>query len=200
MDTLAALLAGFVIIPAAYGAGVDVQKGPALIFDVMAGIFANLRYGRLIGSMFFIALVITVLSSFFCIFEITVRTLEIRLKMGRKKAILISAVVIGMSNVLISLGFDPLKNVKLPWLSFSGIEWYGLYDWLDCFTGYLLLPLGCLLTSFFVWKIWGWDEYERELTHNGRDGRLTIRNKAVIVFLVPTFMIIVLMNVFGLIQ
>lgn len=200
LDTLAALLAGFVIIPAAYGAGVDVQKGPALIFDVMAGIFANLRYGRLIGSMFFIALVITVLSSFFCIFEITVRTLEIRLKMGRKKAILISAVVIGLSNVLISLGFGPLKNVKLPWLSFSGIEWYGLYDWLDCFTGYLLLPLGCLLTSFFVWKIWGWDEYERELTHNGRDGRLTIWNKAVIVFLVPTFMIIVLMNVFGLIQ
>ena len=34
-DTLAAVLAGFVIIPSAFAAGVDVQKGPALIFLVM---------------------------------------------------------------------------------------------------------------------------------------------------------------------
>lgn len=31
--------AGFVIIPCLLGAGIDVQKGPALVFEVMSGIF-----------------------------------------------------------------------------------------------------------------------------------------------------------------
>lgn len=200
MDTVAAALAGFVIIPAAFGAGVDVQKGPALIFDVMAGIFKNLPGGRFIGALFFIALIFAVFSSLFSFIEISVRTFEIKMKMGRKKAIVIAAIVIGLGNILVSLGFGPLKEVTLPWPSFGGIEQYGFYDWFDCFTGYLLLPLGCLLTCFFVWRKWGWKDYEKELTADGRDGKLTGWNRFLIVFLVPVFMLIVLLNVFGFIK
>ena len=200
MDTVAAILAGFVIIPAAFGAGVDVQKGPALIFDVMAGIFKNLPGGRFIGSLFFIALIFAVFSSLFSFIEIQVRTFEIKMKMGRKKAIIITTIIIGLGNILVSLGFGPLKNVTLPWPNFGGIEQYGFYDWFDCFTGYLLLPLGCLLTCFFVWRKWGWKGYEKELTADCRDGKLTGYNKFLIVFLVPVFMLIVLLNVFGFIK
>lgn len=200
MDTLAAVLAGFVIIPAAFGAGVDVQKGPALIFDVMAGIFKNLPGGRFIGSLFFIALIFAVFSSLFSFIEIQVRTFEIKMKLERKKAIIVTAIIIGLGNILVSLGFGPLKDVTIPWPSFGGVEQYGFYDWFDCFTGYLLLPLGCLLTCFFVWKVWGWRGYEKELTVDGRDGKLTGWNKFLTVFLVPLFMIIVLLNVFGFIK
>ena len=200
MDTVAAILAGFVIIPAAFGAGVDVQKGPALIFDVMAGIFKSLPGGRFIGSIFFIALIFAVFSSLFSFIEIQVRTFEIKMKMGRKKAIIITTIIIGFGNILVSLGFGPLKNITLPWPYFGGVEQYGFYDWFDCFTGYLLLPLGCLLTCFFVWKRWGWTGYEKELTADGRDGKLTWYNKFLIVFLVPIFMLIVLLNVFGFIK
>ena len=200
MDTVAAILAGFVIIPAAFGAGVDVQKGPALIFDVMAGIFRNLPGGRLIGSLFFIALIFAVFSSLFSFLEIQVRTFETKLKLGRKKAIIVTAIIIGIGNILVSLGFGPLSDVKIPWPSFGGMEYYGFYDWFDCFTGYLLLPLGCLLTCFFVWRVWGWKDYEKELTVYNRDGKLTGWNKFLIVFLVPVFMLIVLLNVFGFIQ
>ena len=200
MDTLAAILAGFVIIPAAFGAGVEVEKGPALIFDVMAGIFKKLPGGRLMGSLFFIALISAVLSSLFSFIEISVRTFEIKMNMGRKRAIIAAALIIGIGNIFVSLGFGPLKNVALPWPSFGGIEYYGFYDWFDCFTAYLLLPLGCLLTCFFIWKIWGWKDYEKELTVNGRDGKLHRWNKFLIVFLVPMFMIIVLLNVFGFIK
>ena len=200
MDTVAAILAGFVIIPAAFGAGVDVQKGPALIFDVMAGIFRNLPGGRFIGSLFFIALIFAVFSSLFSFLEIQVRTFESKVNLGRKKAIIVTAIVIGLGNILVSLGFGPLSGVKIPWPNFGGMEYYGFYDWFDCFTGYLLLPLGCLLTCFFVWKVWGWEEYEKELTVDGRDGKLTTWNKFLIVFLVPLFMLIVLLNVFGFIK
>lgn len=200
MDTLAAILAGFVIIPAAFGAGVDVQKGPALLFDVMAGIFRNLPGGRLIGSLFFVALLFAVFSSLFSFIEISVRTFEIKCKLGRKKAVIASTAVIGAGNILVSLGFGPLSNVKLPWPYVTGIEYYGFYDWFDCFTAYVLLPLGCLCTCIFVGKVWGWQGYENELTANGRDGKLTKYKKLLTTIVVPVLMIVVLLNVFGVIQ
>lgn len=200
MDTAIAILAGFVIIPSAFGAGIDVQKGPALIFDVMSNLFSKLPGGRLIGSFFFVALLFAVLSSLFTFIEISIRTFEIKMGMGRKKAVIIAAIIIGIGNIFVSLGFGPLSNFKLPWPYAGGIEMYGLYDWFDCFSGYLLLPLGCLLVCIFTAKVWGWKGYEKELTADGRDGRLTVLDKLCTCVIVPVFMIIVLLNVFGVIK
>ena len=41
-DTMAAILAGFVVIPTAFAGGMEVSKGPALLFDVMAGIYGKM--------------------------------------------------------------------------------------------------------------------------------------------------------------
>ncbi len=199
-DTFVAILAGFVIIPSAFGAGIDVQKGPSLIFDVMANIFGNLPGGRLIGSLFFVALIFAVISSLFTFIEITVRTLEIKMNLGRKKATVTTAVIIGVLNILVSLGFGPMSDFKLPWPYVGQIDHYGLYDWFDCFSGYVLLPLGCLLVCIFVVKVWKWGPYEKELTADGRDGKLTAWDKVSAVVIVPLCMVIVLLNVFGVIK
>lgn len=197
MDTLAAIIAGFVVIPTAFGAGMDVTKGPALLFDVMAEIYGSLPGGRILGSLFFIGVMFAVFSSLFTFFEISVKTFEEKLKMGRKNGVIAVSVIIFIGNILVSLGFGPLEGFKLPWPSLGGVEMYGLYDWLDCFTGYLLLPVGCLLTCIFVWKVWGFDGYEKELFHDGRDGKLTAFSKVLTVAVIPLFMVIVLLNVFG---
>lgn len=197
MDTLAAVLAGFVVIPTAFGAGMEVTKGPALLFDVMAGIYGALPGGRLIGAAFFIGVLFAVFSSLFTFFEISIKTFEIKLKMGRKKAVVIFSIIIFIGNIFVSLGFGPLSNFKLPWPSFTGMEMYGLYDWLDCFSGYVLLPLGCLLTCLFVARIWGFEDYEKELYQDGRDGKLNTFDKVLTIVIIPLFMVIVLLNVFG---
>lgn len=199
-DTAIAILAGFVIIPSAYGAGIDVQKGPALIFEVMTGIFNNLRFGRAIGSLFFVALIFAVISSLFSFIEISVRTFEIKLKLGRKKAVIVAAIIIGAGNILVSLGFGPLSDVKLPWPSFGGMVQYGFYDWFDCFSGYFLLPLGCLLTCFFTARVWKFSNYEKELTVDGRDGKLSSWNKISVCVIIPVLMVVVLLNVYGFIK
>ncbi len=199
-DPAAAILAGFVIIPSAFGAGIDVQKGPALIFDVMADIFNRLPGGRAIGSLFFIVLSFAVISSLFSFIEISVRTFEIKKKLGRKKAVFVSACIIGIGNVLVSLNFGVMSEFKLPWPYVGQMEHYGLYDWFDCFSGYVLLPLGCLLISVFVARIWGWKNYEMELTASGRDGGLSKWDRFCVAVLAPVFMVIVLLNVFGVIQ
>lgn len=199
-DTCAAITAGFVVIPAAYGAGVDLQAGPKLLFIVMTDIFAKLPGGRIIGAFFFIAVIFAVISSLFSFFEISMKTFEVKLNMGRKKAVGIVSTIIFIGAIFVSLGFGRMSGFKLPWPSFGGIQMYGLFDWLDCFTGYVLLPLGCLLTCVFVAKVWKWDAYEKELFANGRDGKLRTFDKVLVKYVVPLFMVIILLNVFGFIK
>jgi len=198
-DTMAAIVAGFVVIPTAFGAGMEVTKGPALLFDVMAGIYGQLPGGRLIGAFFFVGVLFAVFSSLFSFFEIGIKTFEIKLKMGRKKAVIAASIVIGIGNILCSLGWGVLSGVKLPWPNVQGMEFYNFHDWLDCFTGYVLLPLGCLFTCIFVAKIWGWDGYEAEINKHGGEKvhKLSGFDKALVVAVIPIFMVIVLLNVFG---
>lgn len=199
-DTAAATLGGFVIIPSAFAAGIDVQAGPALIFEVMSGIFLNLPFGRVIGSFFFVALMFAVISSLFSFFEINIRTAEIKLGLGRKKATMLLTGIIGVGNILVALGFGPLSNFKLPWLYFGSTASYGLYDWLDCFSAYVLMPLGCILVCWFTSRVWKWKDYEAELTNGGKFGKVSKWDKFCICVMVPLFMVIVILNVFGFIK
>ena len=201
MDTFAAVLAGFVVIPTAYGAGIELQAGPSLLFKVMTQIYGQLPGGRIIGSLFFVGVTFAVVSSLFTFFEINVKTAEIKLGLGRKKAIIATGALIFIGNIFCSLGFGPMSDFKLPWPYVGEIAYYGLYDWFDCFTGYVLLPLGCLLTCLFVWKGWGFENYAKEIhKHDGNVKPLSKFDKSLIVFAIPAFMVIVLLNVFGVLK
>ncbi|MFV0362790.1 MAG: sodium-dependent transporter [Suipraeoptans sp.] len=199
-DTCIALVAGFVIIPSAFGAGVDVAKGPSLIFVVMTQIFDRLPGGRIIGLFFFLALVFAVLSTLFTIMEIPIKWFEETIKITHKKATVIMSIIILVGGAIVSLGFGALSGVKLPWLDVGGVAMYNMYDWLDTFTAYLLLPAGCLLTCFYVVKAWGFKEYEKELTADGRDGKLGRFRQIASMIIIPILMIIILLNCFGFIK
>ncbi len=199
-DTVAAVIAGFVIIPAAFGAGVDVQKGPSLIFGVMTDIFGQLPGGRVIGAFFFLALIFAVISSLFSFVEITARIFEIRYGWGRKKALIVYGIGMAVLNALVSLGFGPLSDFKIPWVYVGSVEYYGLYDWFDCFSGYVLLPLGCIITCLIIPLGWKWKNYEKELTNDGKFGRISKWDKFEICVIVPFLMLVVLLNVFGVIK
>ncbi len=200
-DVLVAVIAGFVVIPAATAFGTDVEAGPRLVFEVMTGVFANLPGGRILGIFFFVALLFAVISSLFTFFEIPIRVFEEKLKMGRKKGVLVVALIIFIGNIVVSLGFGPLMSVTLPWPLFPvGFEQYDFYGWLDCFTAYLLLPAGVVLECCFVAKIWGWTRYNKELSSDGQYKSISAFEKVCIMVVNPILMIIVFLNVFGFIQ
>ncbi|MGC4019151.1 MAG: sodium-dependent transporter [Muricomes sp.] len=199
-DTSVALLAGFVIIPSAFGAGVDVASGPSLIFVVMTQIFGNLPGGRFIGVCFFLALIFAVFSTLFTIVEIPVKWVEERFKLKHKVATIVVAMIIFMGSIFVSLGFGLLDHVKLPWIDANGLASYNLYDWLDTLTAYILLPLGCILTCFYVVRVWGTDKYEKELTADGRDGKLSGFQKILARIVIPVLMIIIMLNCLGFIH
>lgn len=121
------------------------QSGPSLIFLVMTGIFSKLPGGRLIGICFFLAIVFAVISSLFTFFEISIRTFEDNLKMGRIKATLIISLIIGAGNIIVSLGFGVLSGIKLPWWTLP------VYPILDSTTGLTHLPdISCFRSVVFL--------------------------------------------------
>ena len=95
---------------------------------------------------------------------------------------------------------EKLDSLKLPWIDANGFASYGLYDWLDMFTAYLLMPIGCILVCIFIAKVWGFKNYEKEVTNDGKFGHVTMFDKIRTVFLVPFFMIVILLTVFGFIK
>lgn len=200
-DTAAAILAGFVVVPSAFSGGVDIESaGPSLVFNVMTDIFDRLAGGRFIGACFFLAILFAVISSLFSFFEIAIRTFEDNRHMSRRNATILTAVIIGAGNIFVSLGFGRLSWLKLPWIDANGFASYGLYDWLDMFTAYLLMPIGCILVCVFIAKVWGFKNYEKEVTNDGAFGHVTLFDKIRTVVLVPFFMIVILLTVFGFIK
>ncbi len=201
-DTCVALTAGFVIIPSVVGAGSTMTAGPSLIFLAMTDIFGKFPGGRFIGFFFFTALIFAVLSTYFTILEIPVKCVEEKAKISHKKATVITAVLIFIGGAFCSLsqGSGLLSNVKMPWWSFGdGVIYYNIYDWADCLSGYVLLPLGCLLTTIYCVKVWGFKGYEEELTKGGGK-KLRLYDKIIMTVVVPILTLIVILNCFGFIK
>ena len=51
LDTVVAILAGFIMFPACFTYGIEVNAGPSLLFDTMATVFNNMDGGRAWGSL-----------------------------------------------------------------------------------------------------------------------------------------------------
>ena len=69
LDTFVAITAGLIIFPACFTYGVDQTSGPSLIFITLPNIFANMPYGRLWGSLFFLFMAFAALSTVLAVFE-----------------------------------------------------------------------------------------------------------------------------------
>lgn len=202
-DTLVAIIAGLVVIPSVVGSGSNMVAGPSLIFIALPQIFAKIPGGTILGAFFFISIIFAVVSSYFTFLEIPVKCVEEKCKISHKKATIFTAIFIFCGAILCALsqGNGVLSWIKMPWIDASaGVIFYNIYDWVDCLSGYILLPLGCLFTAFFCVKIWGFKEYELELTQNGRDGRLNLFSKIDIGIIIPILTIIVVLNCFGIIS
>ena len=86
-DTLAALLASLVIIPAMASAGGDLsQGGPGLMFIWLVNVFNSMPGGRIVGMIFFICVLFAGVSSLVNLYEAPVATIQEVFHITRAKA------------------------------------------------------------------------------------------------------------------
>ncbi len=143
-DTLIALLAGLALFPIVFAVGLAPGEGPGLIFVTLPIAFANMPFGGVVGTLFFIMLALAAFSSAISMIEAMVATVVERWHWRRATA----AAVVGVLVWLLSLGtvfsFNIWRGELLAGMNF--------FELLDFTTSRLLLPLVSLGTALFA----GW--------------------------------------------
>ncbi|MDD4377803.1 MAG: sodium-dependent transporter [Eubacteriales bacterium] len=130
-DTLAAIVASIVIIPAMAVVGETLDGGgPGLMFIYLPNVFKSIPYGNIAMIVFFIAVLFAGLSSLVNLFETPIETLQKKLNLTRKKSVGLVALVSTFIGILI-----------------EGI----VSGWMDICSIYIC-PIGALIAAIiFFW-------------------------------------------------
>jgi len=125
-DTVAALVAALVIIPACFAYGLDVGAGPGLLFVTLPRILQDVPFGRLFAIILYTAMVFAGVSSLQNMFEAVAESLQFKFpRLGRKTVLAILCVL--------CLGFG---------LHMEPIAKWG--PWMDIVSIYII-PIGATL-------------------------------------------------------
>ena len=131
-DTCAAILAGMVVIPAVFAFGLDVGSGPPLMFITLPVVFQQLPMGNLFAVIFFVAALFAAVTSLMNLFETPIEALQGELKLSRKTAVGIVALIAALVGIFIESG-DAVGA------------------WMDAVSIYII-PLGALIAGImFFW-------------------------------------------------
>lgn len=149
-DTLAALLAAFVIIPAMATTGVQLDKGgPGLMFVFLPNLFNGMPGGTIVAIVFFVAVLFAGMTSLINLFEAPIATLQEKFGLDRVKACLVIAGV----GVLVATF---IQGIIEPWMNAVSIY---------------VCPLGAAMAGIIFFWIYGDKNVQDEL-EKGRSKKL----------------------------
>ena len=114
-ETLAAVLAGFVVVPAAVALGLEMTSGPPLTFITAPSIFARLPAGALFASLFFGLLFFAAFLSDVAGFEVLVAGVSDELGWSRRAAIVVFCGAALLLAVVPMLSLDYMLKSDLFW-------------------------------------------------------------------------------------
>jgi NSS family neurotransmitter:Na+ symporter len=154
LNTLVGVLAGLVVFPLLFAQGIDPNtSGPGAVFVSVAGAFANVPAGRLLGTAFFAVVLVAALSSAISLLEVVVSYVVDNTRVGRVPA------ATGIGGALFLLGVP--SALSTAWLG-----------WFDTLAYNLLLPTSVLCILLFVgWKL-GREALTEMLRGSGLDRRV----------------------------
>ena len=135
-DTIAALVAALVMIPACFSYGLDVGAGPSLLFVTLPTILQDIPFGQLFAIILYVAMIFAGVSSLQNMFEAVAESLIHKFpKLNRTAALIILCVI--------CLGFG---------IGMETIDKWG--PWMDLVSIYII-PIGATLGAvswFYVMK------------------------------------------------
>ena len=110
LDTVVALMAGFIIIPACFAYGIEPGAGPSLIFITIPNIFAQVAGGRVWGGLFFLFLSFAAFTTLVAVFENIISFDMDLFGWSRKKSTLVSLILIIILSMPCVMGFNVLAG------------------------------------------------------------------------------------------
>ena len=165
-DTVVAILAGLMIVPAVYVfAGTEgMSAGPGLMFISLPKVFNQMgKVGIVIGIVFFLMVIFAAVSSSVSIMEAIVASIMDKFKLSRKKSAVLVTVYAVVLGIIVCLGYNVFYfELKLPTGAVGQI-----LDIFDYVSNNILMPIVAILTCILI----GWVAKPKtvidEVTKNG---------------------------------
>ncbi len=158
-DTVVAMTAGLMVLPAVFAFKYDPAAGPGLVFITLPAVFAHMPAGSAFAVAFFVLLLIAALTSSVSLLEVVVAWCVDEHKIARAKAALGAGVVCFICGIPALLSFGPWKNVT--------VAGKGILDAMDFAASNVMLPIGGIAMSLFV----GWAILPRAMNEATAGGR-----------------------------
>ena len=157
LDTFVALIAGLIMFPACFSYGLEVNRGPSLLFDTMATVFVNMAGGRWWGTLFFLFMVFAAMSTVLAVCENILAMVRELTGWSRPKGSLICGVGIFLLALTTALGYSVFKFQPFA----EGTAWLDFWDFIVSTN---VLPLGSLVFALFCCNKfgWGWESFVAE--------------------------------------
>ena len=150
-DTIVALLAGLMIVPAVFTfMGTEgMSAGPGLMFVSLPKVFQSMgAAGGVIGTIFFLMVSFAAITSSVSVMESIVSCMIDKFHISRKKSTVIVTVYAYLVGIIVCLGYNALYfELKLP----NGAT-AQILDVMDFISNNLLMPLVALLSCILI----GW--------------------------------------------
>lgn len=190
VDTLVAVLAGLMIIPAVFAFfGGDsskvLQSGPSLMFVTLPNVFASMGAGTVAGAAFFLLVLMAALTSAISLVETSVSTFTDELGVSRTQAIVIMAVVMVVVGGASGAGYGVLDFVTIFKMQ--------ILDFLDFLTNSVMMPIAALATCYLVVRVITIEKLTEHITGSSRFQRRKLYN-IVIRFFAPVFLAVILIS------
>ncbi|RIY33850.1 sodium-dependent transporter [Psittacicella melopsittaci] len=146
INTLIAVMAGFMIFPGLFSFGLAPDSGPSLVFKTLPIVFSKMSFGAIFGVIFFCLLLVAALTTSVTLYEVLITALQEKTSLNRQASI---AVVL--------IGTFIAGNIPSTFSS-------NIFDWFDFVSGnilFVLTALGTCLFTGFCLK----DEAKKELSY-----------------------------------
>ena len=186
MDTLVAIMAGMIVMPACYAfLDGNTKGGPGLLFQSMQMVFHNMGgfIGNLMGFLFYFLVFIAAISSSMSLLEaITATKIDSDIAKGkapkRRVTALVFAIIIlifCLPTALDGIGMGTANGAVLPTpAELFGIAPENVLTWNDCWLDFydvisegIIMPVGAMIMAFAIGWIWKIDMVKEEIEASG---------------------------------
>ncbi|XLX18202.1 sodium-dependent transporter [Helcococcus ovis] len=151
-DTLAALVAALVMIPAAFAFKLDQSSGQGLLFNTLPKVLQNIQLGQIFSVILYTAVLFGGVSSMQNMLEAVTESITYKIKGANRKVVLVLLCIVVLSA---GIFMEPIAETK-------GAILGGWGPWMDLVSIYVI-PIGAALGAFSWFWVWKKEEIIEEI-------------------------------------
>lgn len=185
LDTLIAVIAGLVIIPASISLNTESSgtADPGMIFRILPQIFSKMKGTNILCLFMFLLILLAAVTSAISLLEVSSSFLEDKLKIKKTSSVMLTFLICFVFGIFASLSFGILSEIKIFGMN--------IFEFITFLADNIFLPLGAVSICILAGRKWGIKNLSDELS-TGAKKRISCKLLGFILsFLAPCIIIII---------